>query len=79
MVVEEEKKTDSGDAPANGTVSKRRGERLMAFCLSSPHHAGVAATASPFCSAALHTVLCLGCEMAQMLASKLLDVSIGSS
>lgn len=52
---------------------------LMAFCLNTPHHAGVAAPASPSCSAALHTVLCLGCEMAQMLASKPLDVSIGVS
>lgn len=53
VVVEEEKKkevkTDSGDAPANGTVSRRRGEKASwPFCLSSPHHAGVAATASPF-------------------------------
>lgn len=47
---------------------------LMAFCLSSSHHAGVAAPASPSCSAAPHTALCLGREMAQMLVSKSVDV-----
>lgn len=52
---------------------------LMAFCLSSPLHAGVAAPASPSCSAAPHTALCLGCELAQMLVSKSVDVSTGVS
>lgn len=61
--------------------SELRGSSLMAFCLSNPHHAGVAAAApSPFLfsvllspfplpspEAALHAALCLGCEMAQML------------
>lgn len=43
----------------------------MAFCLSGPYHAGVAAAAPspplPSPEAALHAALCLGCETAQML------------
>lgn len=67
MEAEKEEKTDNGDAPANGTVSWETRTSLVAFCLSSPHHAGVAAAASPSsCSAAPHTALCLGCETAQM-------------
>lgn len=50
---------------------------LMAFCLSGPHHAGVAAPARPpSCSAALHTALCLGGEMPQMFASLNLSTSV---
>lgn len=56
-VKEDEKKTDNGDAPANGTVSWRRvgnhQQQPHGLCLSSPPHAGVAAPASPSCSAAL--------------------------
>lgn len=76
---EERSGSGGGEGDKRGRTCKWHSEfeartSLMVFCLNTPRHAGAAAAASPSCSAALITGLCLGCEMAQMLAEELLHV-----
>lgn len=70
---EEKEKNDNGDAPANGTVSWRRELASWPFVLAALTMQVSLQPPPSFCSAALHTALCLGCEMAQMLVSKSVD------
>lgn len=70
----EVEKTDSGDAPANGTVSNESPTVLRTswpFVLAALIMQVSLPPASPFPLAAHHNVLCLGCEMAQMLLTTL--------
>lgn len=75
MEAKEEEKTDNGDAPANGTVSWRRGPASWPFVLAPLIMQVSLHPPPPPVQLLLRTALCLGCEMAQMLASKPLDVS----
>lgn len=61
-----EEKTDNGDAPANGTVSWSREAASWPFVLAPLIMQVSLHPPPPSCSAALHTVLCLGCEMADV-------------